>query len=157
MSTTSRLGNAGVVVDTVNIIDLIGTLRASHDHERERTSVDIGIRPVTPRSIECGSREVVEQVGNRALDRTFQDTQTNDEAPAIALIREIPAPVLGVPADDVSPASLGLGGRGLGGFGSVQAMGTAPSSPPRASKWSRHSSTSSRGAYDVSTNPAWRT
>ena len=31
MSTTSRLGNAGVVVDTVNIIDPIGTLRSITD------------------------------------------------------------------------------------------------------------------------------
>jgi hypothetical protein len=31
MSTTSRLGNAGVVVDTVNIIDIIGGFFASHE------------------------------------------------------------------------------------------------------------------------------
>ncbi len=76
---------------------------------RERASIDIGIRPVTPRSSECASKEVIEQVGDGALGRTFLGAQTNEETPAKALDHEIRASVHGVSADDVDPASLGLG------------------------------------------------
>lgn len=71
---------------------------------------------VTPRS-SAASKEVVEQVGDDALGRTFLGAQTNEETPAKALIREVMAPVLGVPADDVGSASLGLGRLGI-----IQAM-----------------------------------
>ncbi len=43
--------------------------------------------------------------------------QTNEETPANDLIREIMAPALGVPAEEIDPASLGLGGLGI-----IQAM-----------------------------------
>ena len=42
---------------------------------------------------------------------------TRADTPASRLVQEIMAPVLGVPAEEVDPASLGLGGLGI-----IQAM-----------------------------------
>jgi hypothetical protein len=77
----------------------------------------LGIETPVLASSECASKEVIDQVGDDALGWTFLGAQTNEETPANALIREIMAPVLGVPAEEVDPASLGLGGLGV-----IQAM-----------------------------------
>jgi branched-chain amino acid transport system substrate-binding protein len=82
-----------------------------------RGRVSLGIDTPVLASSECASKEVIEQVGDDALGWTFLGAQTNEETPANALIREIMAPVLGVPADEVDPSSLGLGGLGI-----IQAM-----------------------------------
>ena len=82
-----------------------------------RGRVALGIETPVLASSACAAKEVIEQVGDDALGWTFLGAQTNDETPANALVREIMAPTLGVPADEIDPASLGLGGLGI-----IQAM-----------------------------------
>jgi len=82
-----------------------------------RGRVALGIETPVLASSACAAKEVIEQVGDDALGWTFLGAQTNDETPANDLIREIMAPVLGVPAEEVDPSSLGLGGLGI-----IQAM-----------------------------------
>ncbi len=82
-----------------------------------RGRVSLGIETPVLASSECAAKGVIDQVGDDALGWTFLGAQTNEETPANALIREIMAPVLGVPAEEVDPASLGLGGLGI-----IQAM-----------------------------------
>ena len=56
-------------------------------------------------------------MGDDALGWIFLGAQTNEETPSTQIIREIMAPQLGVPADEVDPSALGLGGLGI-----IQAM-----------------------------------
>jgi branched-chain amino acid transport system substrate-binding protein len=86
----------------------IGTMRG-------RTSLGI-TTPVLATS-SCAASDVIDQVGDEALGWIFLGAQTNEPSPSNDLIGEIMAPVLGVPADEVDPSSLGLGGLGI-----IQAM-----------------------------------
>ncbi len=86
----------------------IGTMRG-------RTALGI-TTPVLAAS-SCAAKEVIDQVGDDALGWIFLGAQTNEETPANTLIREIMAPALDVPADEVDPSALGLGGLGI-----IQAM-----------------------------------
>jgi branched-chain amino acid transport system substrate-binding protein len=82
-----------------------------------RGRVALGIETPVLASSACAAKDVIAQVGDDALGWTFLGAQTNEETPANDLIREIMAPVLGVPAEEIDPASLGLGGLGI-----IQAM-----------------------------------
>jgi len=86
----------------------IGTMRG-------RTALGI-TTPVLAAS-SCAATEVIDQVGDDALGWIFLGAQTNEETPSTQIIREIMAPQLGVPADEVDPSALGLGGLGI-----IQAM-----------------------------------
>ncbi len=86
----------------------IGTMRG-------RTALGI-TTPVLAAS-SCAASEVLDQVGDDALGWIFLGAQTNEETPANQIIREIMAPSLGVPVDEVDPSALGLGGLGI-----IQAM-----------------------------------
>ena len=101
-------GDPDLLITLYDAPGCIGTIRGR---------VSLGIETPVLASSECASKEVIEQVGDDALGWTFLGAQTNEETPANALIREIMAPVLGVPADEVDPSSLGLGGLGV-----IQAM-----------------------------------
>jgi hypothetical protein len=82
-----------------------------------RGRVALGIDTPVLASSACAATEVIEQVGDDALGWTFLGAQTNEDTPANDLIRKILAPKLGVPEEEVDPASLGLGG-----LGTIQAM-----------------------------------
>jgi branched-chain amino acid transport system substrate-binding protein len=82
-----------------------------------RGRVALGIETPVLASSACAAKEVIDQVGDDALGWTFLGAQTNEETPANALIREIMSPALGVPPEEIDPASLGLGGLGI-----IQAM-----------------------------------
>ena len=86
----------------------IGTMRG-------RTSLGITTPVLAPNS--CAATEVIDQVGDEALGWIFLGAQTNEPSAANDLIAEIMSPVLDVPADEVDPSALGLGGLGI-----VQAM-----------------------------------
>jgi hypothetical protein len=86
----------------------IGTMRG-------RTALGI-TTPVLSAS-SCAAQEVLDQVGDDALGWIFLGAQTNEVTPATQIIGEIMSPVLGVPADEVDPSTLGLGGLGI-----IQAM-----------------------------------
>jgi hypothetical protein len=77
----------------------------------------LGITTPVLAASSCAATEVIDQVGDDALGWIFLGAQTNEETPSTQIIRDIMAPVLGVPADEVDPAALGLGGLGI-----VQAM-----------------------------------
>ena len=101
-------GDPDLLITLYDAPGCIGTMRGR---------IALGIETPVLASSECASKEVIDQVGDDALGWTFLGAQTNEETPANALIREIMAPVLGVPAQEVDPASLGLGGLGV-----IQAM-----------------------------------
>ena len=101
-------GDPDLLITLYDAPGCIGTIRGR---------VSLGIDTPVLASSECASKEVIEQVGDDAMGWTFLGAQTNEETPANALIREIMAPVLGVPADEVDPSALGLGGLGI-----IQAM-----------------------------------
>jgi branched-chain amino acid transport system substrate-binding protein len=86
----------------------IGTMRG-------RTSLGITTPVLAPNS--CAATEVIDQVGDEALGWIFLGAQTNEPSAANDLIAEIMSPVLDVPADEIDPSALGLGGLGI-----VQAM-----------------------------------
>jgi branched-chain amino acid transport system substrate-binding protein len=101
-------GNPDLLITLYDAPGCIGTIRGR---------VSLGIETPVLASSECASKDVLEQVGDDAMGWTFLGAQTNEETPANALIREIMAPVLGVPAAEVDPSALGLGGLGI-----IQAM-----------------------------------
>ena len=78
---------------------------------RARVSLAIDT-PVITTGI-CSSTEVLEQVGDDAVGWNFVGVTTRADTPASRLVQEIMAPVLGVEADEVDQASLGLGALGL--------------------------------------------
>lgn len=78
---------------------------------RARASLAIDT-PVITTGI-CSSTEVLDQVGDDAVGWNFVGVTTRADTPASRLVQEIMAPVLGVAADDVDQASLGLGALGL--------------------------------------------
>jgi branched-chain amino acid transport system substrate-binding protein len=101
-------GNPDLLISLYDGAGCIGTMRG-------RTSLGITTPVLAANS--CAATEVIEQVGDDALGWIFLGAQTNEPTPANDLIGEIMAPVLDLPADEVDPASLGLGGLGI-----VQAM-----------------------------------
>ncbi len=101
-------GNPDLLISLYDGAGCIGTMRG-------RTALGI-TTPVLAAS-SCAATEVIEQVGDEALGWIFLGAQTNEPTPANDLIGEIMSPVLDIPAEDVDPASLGLGGLGI-----VQAM-----------------------------------
>ncbi len=101
-------GNPDLLITLYDEPGCIGTMRGR---------VALGIETPVLASSACAAKEVIDQVGDDALGWTFLGAQTNDETPANALIREIMAPALGVPPEEIDPAALGLGGLGI-----IQAM-----------------------------------
>jgi branched-chain amino acid transport system substrate-binding protein len=61
----------------------------------------------------CASNEVLDQVGGDAEGWSFVGVTADNQTPQWNILREIMAPVLGVPADQVDPTALGLGALGL--------------------------------------------
>ena len=100
--------NPDLLISLYDNAGCIGTMRA-------RTSLGI-TTPVLAAS-SCAGSEVLEQVGDDALGWTFLGAQTNEPSAANDLIGVIMSPVLDVPAEEVDPSALGLGGLGI-----VQAM-----------------------------------
>ncbi|TFH16740.1 MAG: hypothetical protein E4H05_06865, partial [Acidimicrobiales bacterium] len=82
-----------------------------------RGRATLGITTPVLAASSCAATEVIDQVGDDALGWIFLGAQTNEETPSTQIIREIMAPQLGVPADEVDPSALGLGGLGI-----IQAM-----------------------------------
>jgi len=104
----ANAGDPDLLISLYDGPGCIGTMRG-------RTSLGI-TTPVLAAS-SCAGSEVIEQVGDDALGWIFLGAQTNEPSAANDLIGEIMSPVLGVPADEVDPSALGLGGLGI-----VQAM-----------------------------------
>jgi branched-chain amino acid transport system substrate-binding protein len=100
----ANASNPDLLISLYDAAGCIGTMRGR---------VALGIETPVLAASACAATEVIDQVGDDALGWTFLGAQTNEETPANDLIREIMGPVLGVPADQVDPASLGLGGLGI--------------------------------------------
>lgn len=101
-------GDPDLLVSLYDNAGCIGTMRG-------RSSLGI-TTPVLATS-SCAAAEVLEQVGDDALGWIFLGAQTNEPSAANDLIAEIMSPILDVPADEIDPSALGLGGLGI-----VQAM-----------------------------------
>lgn len=104
----ANAGNPDLLVSLYDGPGCIGTMRG-------RTALGITTPVLAANS--CAGTEVIEQVGDDALGWIFLGAQTNEPSAANDLIGEIMSPVLDVPADEVDPSALGLGGLGI-----VQAM-----------------------------------
>ena len=104
-------GNPDLLVSLYDGNGCIGTMRG-------RTALGITTPVLAANS--CAATEVIEQVGDDALGWIFLGAQTNEPTPANDIIKEIMSPVLGIPAEEVDPSSLGLGGLGI-----IQAMSLA--------------------------------
>ena len=100
--------NPDLLVSLYDGAGCIGTMRG-------RTSLGITTPVLAANS--CAGTEVIEQVGDDALGWIFLGAQTNEPSAANDLIGVIMSPVLDVPAAEVDPSALGLGGLGI-----VQAM-----------------------------------
>jgi branched-chain amino acid transport system substrate-binding protein len=97
-------GDPDVLVSLYSDAGCIGTMRG-------RASLGIEI-PVLTTAI-CSSSEVLDQVGDDAIGWNFIGVATPEDTPALAILQEIMAPVLGVEPADVDSTALGLGGLGL--------------------------------------------
>jgi branched-chain amino acid transport system substrate-binding protein len=104
----ANAGNPDLLVSLYDGAGCIGTMRGR---------VSLGITTPVLAANSCAASEVIDQVGDDALGWIFLGAQTNEPTPANDLIGEIMSPLLGIPADEVDPSSLGLGGLGI-----VQAM-----------------------------------
>jgi branched-chain amino acid transport system substrate-binding protein len=104
----ANAGNPDLLVSLYDGPGCIGTMRGR---------VSLGITTPVLAANSCAATEVIEQVGDDALGWIFLGAQTNEPTPANDLIGEIMSPLLGVPAEEVDPSALGLGGLGI-----VQAM-----------------------------------
>jgi Periplasmic binding protein len=82
----------------------IGTIRG-------RATMGISI-PVLTTTI-CSGKAVLDVVGDDAVGWSFVGASTPQDTPERRMLQEILAPTLGVPADEVDTASLGLGALGL--------------------------------------------
>ena len=91
-------GNPDVLVSLYADAGCIGTMRG-----RAALGIDI---PVITTGI-CGENDVIDEVGDDALGWYFVGIETDDDSPEQAILREILAPVFGVPADEVTAEGLG--------------------------------------------------
>ena len=81
----------------------IGTMRG-------RASLGIKI-PVITTSI-CADKDVLDAVGEDAMGWVFAGASEDKDTPERAIMREILQPIMNVPAEEITGASLGLGGLG---------------------------------------------
>ena len=93
-----------LIVSLYSDAGCIGTIRA-------RASLRIAT-PVVTTGI-CAGRNVLKAVGDDATGWTFSGVQTPAESPSGAILRDIMAPVLKVPAADVDSSTLGIGALGI--------------------------------------------
>ncbi len=97
-------GNPDLLVSLYSDAGCIGAIRG-------RAALRITV-PVLTTGI-CSSRKVLDVVGDDAVGWVFTGVQTQQETPELAVLKEILAPVLKVPADKVDSAALGLGALAL--------------------------------------------
>jgi ABC-type branched-subunit amino acid transport system substrate-binding protein len=97
-------GNPDLLVSLYSDAGCIGAIRG-------RAALRITV-PVLTTGI-CSSKKVLDVVGDDALGWVFTGVQTQQDTPELAVLKEILAPVLKVPADKVDSAALGLGALAL--------------------------------------------
>ena len=77
---------------------------------RGRASLGIKI-PVITTSI-CADKDVLDAVGEDAMGWVFAGASEDKDTPERAIMRGILQPIMNVPAEEITAASLGLGGLG---------------------------------------------
>ncbi|CAB4858115.1 unannotated protein [freshwater metagenome] len=95
--------NPDIIISLYADAGCIGTMRG-------RAALGITI-PVITTGI-CSSKDVLSEVGDDALGWTFAGVQTSADTPARAIMQQVLAPVLNVPAAEIDQNGLGLGGLG---------------------------------------------
>lgn len=96
--------NPDLLVSLYSDAGCIGTIRG-------RASLGITI-PVLTTGI-CSGKDVIDAVGDDAIGWSFTGVQTQEDTPALAILEDIMAPVLGVEPSEVDSTALGLGGLAL--------------------------------------------
>ncbi len=96
-------GNPDVLVSLYSDAGCIGTMRA-------RASLGITI-PVITTNI-CADKDVIDAVGDDATGWYFAGLAEEKDTPERAVLKRTLAPVMGIPEEEVTAASLGLGGLG---------------------------------------------
>ena len=97
-------GNPDLLVSLYSDAGCIGAIRG-------RAALRITL-PVLTTGI-CSSKKVLDVVGDDAVGWVFTGVQTQQDTPELAVLKEILAPVLKVPAAEVDSAALGLGALAL--------------------------------------------
>jgi ABC-type branched-subunit amino acid transport system substrate-binding protein len=97
-------GNPDLLVSLYSDAGCIGAIRG-------RAALRITV-PVLTTGI-CSSKKVLDVVGDDAVGWVFTGVQTQQDTPELAVLKEILAPVLKVPAAKVDSAALGLGALAL--------------------------------------------